>query len=393
MIGAMTAEYLFWSLDLAMEEQMLNEIHVAAAWGRLVKIRHSISPGDIDHPGFLGLLERTQTLLERRTLSAREVSSIFQAVASISDRLPKMKELVPFLLDNTESLAAEMTPQALSNAAWSIGELCHPEGGPEVEGALKELGYHAANSMQEFSMQDVALLTWGFSVFGELRDKNLGQKVKQYVRRHVRRIPRSSVLIDVPMIAIALTRLGLQDEDTMLKLTVRLAPVLPRLRPWGLVATLWTWSQPWAEYMPTILDENAKLEVDSVYGSGHLRQKIQAPKWLRIHFRALVQNEALRRGVSDEHMEAVLGGPRALMKVIRNNSPEKSANDIALASSRKWKHAASRSTSSSFPPAAAQAEKRRWTDAEDEDDEEEESWGDSDWEEGNTFDERPFEWK
>ena len=242
---AQTPEELMWTITTAMDETMLNHIHIAAAFNRLASLKKTTPLVEriTKSPTLVLLAKQAARVADRREFRARELANMLMACAALRTDLPWIsEELGNSLAKWVPEQASDMNPQALANTVYGLGVLDLGDD-KEVSSAVEACARVIPMQLGRFSSMDVAQVAWGIGARDGQEDA--GALMEVILKWLVAEAPSMSVTAaatDLPMIAVAFARLrNPQMATAMGAIAERLSRDLSNLRLWSLAALLWSW--------------------------------------------------------------------------------------------------------------------------------------------------------
>lgn len=236
-----------WTITAAMQETMLNHIHIAAAFNKLASLKKTTPLTDKIRrsPTLVQLAKQAARVADRREFRAREISSLLMSCAALRKDLPWIsEELGTSLAKWVPHTSKEMNPQALSNTVYGLGVLDLGDS-VEVSSALEQLSSVIPTQLGRFSSMDVAQVAWGIGARDGREDVDaLLGAVAKWVTAEAPELPTTSASMDLPMVAVAFVRLQRWDAEMMEAIARRLGAYLSQMRLWSLAALVWSWNHP-----------------------------------------------------------------------------------------------------------------------------------------------------
>eukprot|EP00438_Fugacium_kawagutii_P004798 Skav225654 [mRNA] locus=scaffold4659:90959:92164:- [translate_table: standard] len=243
---AKTPGEFMWTITAAMEETMLNHIHLAAAFNKLASLKKTTPLVEKIRrsPTLVQLAKQAARVADRREFRAREIASMLMSCAALRVDLPWIsKELGVSLAKSVPQTVKDMNPQALSNTVYGLGVLDLGDS-PEVSAAIDNCASVIPAQLGRFSSMDVAQVAWGIGARDGREDNNkLMGAIAKWVAAESENLPAYAASVDLPMIAVAFVRLQNWQPEMMNAIARRLSD-LSRLRLWSLAALFWSWSHP-----------------------------------------------------------------------------------------------------------------------------------------------------
>ena len=246
---AETPEELMWTITTAMDETMLNHIHIAAAFNRLASLKKTTPLVEriTRSPTLVLLAKQAARVADRREFRARELANMFMACAALRTDLPFLsEELGNSLAKWVPEQAKDMKPQALANTVYGLGVLDLGDD-PEVTAAVEACARVIPMQLGRFSSMDVAQVAWGIAARDGQEDAQaLMEAISEWLVAEAPSMSQMAATTDLPMIAVAFARLRSPQMETqmaaaMAAIAKRLSRDLPNLRLWSLAALLWSW--------------------------------------------------------------------------------------------------------------------------------------------------------
>ncbi|CAK9020572.1 unnamed protein product [Durusdinium trenchii] len=267
-----TQEQLMWTITTAMDEGMLNHIHIAATFNRLASLKKKapLTAKILRSPTLVLLARQAARVADRREFRARELASMLMSCAALRTDLPWLaEELGTSLAKWVATYAKEMNPHALANTVYGLGVLNLGDS-PEVTSAIESCTKQIPMQLGRFSSMDVAQVSWGIGA----RDRHDGASdlmasLAQWVTVEAATLPDAAAFTDLPMIALSFVRLQNWQPKMMEAIANRLVNHLAEIRLWSLSALLWSW-------------KSSSFEPDDAYSTRFLETLMCAAKARRI---------------------------------------------------------------------------------------------------------------
>ena len=242
---AQTPEELMWTITTAMDETMLNHIHIAAAFNRLASLKKTTPLVEriTKSPTLVLLAKQAARVADRREFRARELANMLMACAALRTDLPWIsEELGNSLAKWVPEQASDMNPQALANTVYGLGVLDLGDD-PEVSSAVEACARVIPMQLGRFSSMDVAQVAWGIGARDGQEDAGaLMEVISKWLVAEAPSMSGTAAATDLPMIAVAFARLrNPQMATAMGAIAERLSRDLSNLRLWSLAALLWSW--------------------------------------------------------------------------------------------------------------------------------------------------------
>lgn len=155
-----------------MDAELFNEVHLATTFVLLARNEKSFDRRAQASPMFEELLVRTKDAIRKRALDAREIGNIFWAVASLSTRARRVRQLVPYLVMLVPLKVARMTPQHVANIMWASAKLDMRR--KELDLILPHIVKKADKMADEFNGQDFGNMFWASVKLRELGGERIG---------------------------------------------------------------------------------------------------------------------------------------------------------------------------------------------------------------------------
>ena len=307
-----------WTITAAMEETMLNHIHIAAAFSKLASLKKATPLVDKIRrsPTLVQLAKQAARVADRREFRAREIATLLMSCAALRVDLPWISEELGLSLAKwVPQTAQDMNPQALSNTFYGLGVLDLGDS-PEVSAAIDHCATMIPTQLGRFSSMDVAQVAWGIGARDGREDSSkLMEALASWVTAEAANLPAFAASVDLPMIAVAFVRLQNWQPEMMNAIAARFVDLndLSRLRLWSLAALLWSWSHPCSP----------ALDADSTEGIVH-PDSFSASRFLQKLRRA-----ANSRRITQEDIDRVPEGPKG--ETSKSWSTSKTSNILSVA--------------------------------------------------------------
>lgn len=262
------------------------------------------------------LMRQAKRLLLRGEVAPREVAS---SLGSLARLLVEEKpddaddtmflELVPVLLQVIPSMVDELSARSTAEALWALFALRDIEQAcvlvdPAALLDIEEMLVNRARSVAvELSMQDVAQILWTLSSNKTVavRHEKLFSELAVIVTKQAPQANERVALIDLPQIACAFGRIGMQKPVLLDNLAFRLTRVVDKLKRWELAAL--TWSFRAAGRKPTI--ERSKTK----QGKGVAPEEKPSRIGTIADFPKLLADKVAERGLTKEEILRSRDGP------------------------------------------------------------------------------------
>ena len=313
-----------WTITAAMEETMLNHIHLAAAFSKLASLKKTAPLVDKIRrsPTLVQLAKQAARVADRREFRAREISSMLMSCAALRVDLPWISaELGLSLAKWVPQTAQDMNPQALSNTVYGLGVLDLGDS-PEVSAAIDRCAMIIPTQLGRFSSMDVAQVAWGIGARdgrdGENSRKLMEGPIASWVAAEAANLPAFAASIDLPMIAVAFIRLENWQPEMMDAIAKRLSD-LSGLRLWSLAALFWSWSQPCSPV----------LDAEDTSSAGSSSEGLVHPDSLASRFLQKLRREVRKRRITPEDIDRVPEGPKGETSKSWSTSKPSSALSVA----------------------------------------------------------------
>ncbi|KAJ1487825.1 hypothetical protein T484DRAFT_1888413 [Baffinella frigidus] len=149
----------------------LNDIHVSAAWGCLVRIGAGQGGGQF-RDALAALQDRTMHVLGKA--GGRAIANVIYSMAKLQQLGKKAdRRLLQAMQRRATATAGKSNPQNVSNLLWGLATI----GGRADRGLLEAMQRRATATAGEFNPQGVAnllwVVLWGLAVMGEGLDGSL----------------------------------------------------------------------------------------------------------------------------------------------------------------------------------------------------------------------------
>ena len=241
---------LVWKLSAAMNETMLNHIHIAAAFNRLafLKKQAPLAESFRRSPTLMLLAKQAARVSDRHEFRSRELANLLMSCAALRVDLPWLSdELGMSLTKWIPQHAKDMNPQALANTVYGLGVLDLGDS-PEVTAAMEGCANVIPMQLGRFSSMDVAQISWGIGARDGQEDMSqLMKALAEWVTAEAKSLSDEAAFTDLPMIALSFVRLQNWQPKMMDAIAKRLRYDLTHLRLWSLAALLWSWNHPQAQ--------------------------------------------------------------------------------------------------------------------------------------------------
>lgn len=307
-----------WTITAAMEETMLNHIHIAAAFSKLASLKKATPLVDKIRrsPTLVQLAKQAARVADRREFRAREIATLLMSCAALRVDLPWISEELGLSLAKwVPQTAQDMNPQALSNTVYGLGVLDLGDS-PEVSAAIDHCATMIPTQLGRFSSMDVAQVAWGIGARDGREDSSkLMEALASWVTAEAANLPAFAASVDLPMIAVAFVRLQNWQPEMMNAIAARFVDLndLSRLRLWSLAALLWSWSHPCSP----------ALDADSTEGIVH-PDSFSASRFLQ-----KLRRVANSRRITQEDIDPVPEGPKG--ETSKSWSTSKTSNILSVA--------------------------------------------------------------
>jgi len=302
-------EEFMWVMWTAMDETMLNHIHLVAAFTKLAALKKKAAPFSDrirKSPTLVEMAKQAARVADRREFRPRETASMLMAAASLRTELPWIGEILGVPLAKwVPEHAATMTPQSFAQTVYGLGVLNLGDE-KEVVVAIRACSQAIPVQLGRFSGMDIAQVAWGLGAresreeAGELLDA-----IEKWVIREAKPMSVRSAVVDLPMIAVAFARLGDWRPKMMDAIARRLyhRPTMQELRLWSLAALVWVWTHPSSPWQGQS-EMHAEFP-ELAPGKGGFEEAELARLFL-----GRLKKQANRRKVTEEDIERAPMGPK-----------------------------------------------------------------------------------
>lgn len=302
-------EEFMWVMWTAMDETMLNHIHLVAAFTKLAALKKKAAPFSDrirKSPTLVEMAKQAARVADRREFRPRETASMLMAAASLRTELPWIGEILGVPLAKwVPEHAATMTPQSFAHTVYGLGVLNLGDEKEVVE-AIRACAQAIPLQLGRFSGMDIAQVAWGLGAresreeAGELLDA-----IEKWVIREAKPMSVRSAVVDLPMIAVAFARLGDWRPKMMDAIARRLyhRPTMQELRLWSLAALVWVWTHPSSPWQGQS-EMHAEFP-ELAPGKGGFEEAELARLFL-----GRLKKQANRRKVTEEDIERAPMGPK-----------------------------------------------------------------------------------
>lgn len=208
------------------------------------------------------------------------------AIAKLQREQPAVKELAdPLLnafLEKAETQTMELEPKHIGILLWATGELeIRRKKAFEVVAAV--LNGLKPQTLEQFEMKDLANFVWGLAELGA-ENARLMEVIGQLVAKRAELSNDKEAAVDLPQIVCGFVRLAIRHVPLLDAVEARISrskrgkksKVLKRMNDWAVAALLWAWPR-----------------------EGHYQK-----------FRAVLEQEATARKISNEKVEKSWQGPQ-----------------------------------------------------------------------------------
>jgi len=159
---APSAVALFYILGQEMAKPTFDHIHLATAFTRLARNAKSLDARMLNSPVIEDLMQREEFLLQSGSADARHAANVLWAVATLRDRTPSLKRLVPMLLEALDFKANDLSALEMTNTVWACGALRLKR--DQLQNLIPVLVERIVDRADELSMQGIANIIWATAV-------------------------------------------------------------------------------------------------------------------------------------------------------------------------------------------------------------------------------------
>lgn len=126
-LTATNAKELLAVLAPELEGELLDHIHISAAFTRLVRYKQSFNAELQRGPVVARLVDRTMGLLKRKAFPPKESANVMWAVASLGEAGHVLHELLPSLVKSCADQSSQLRAQEVANVIWAAATLELPD--------------------------------------------------------------------------------------------------------------------------------------------------------------------------------------------------------------------------------------------------------------------------
>ena len=149
------------------QKEIINHIHVSAAWGCLARNARGRGGGDF-RAAVAALQDRTRDAMGQA--GGREIANVIYSMSKLHQMGVRAD---PGLLETMQrratATAGEFVPQAVSNVLWALATM----GERADRGLLEAMQRRATATAEDFKPQEVANLLWALATMGVRADRGL----------------------------------------------------------------------------------------------------------------------------------------------------------------------------------------------------------------------------
>jgi len=287
----------------------LNAIHITAAFFKLSDMRRSGQDLAVafedDAPCWQEVVRQTGRLLSRQEMRSREISVVLLAIARLRDKVPSLqKELVPLILKAIPDQVHSINERSIADIMWSLSVLDSSGAEAEATTARNVLLPKVSSRLNDFTMQDLAQITWALTSSG-VGDQRLLDSIADRVRKQTAQTSTWCALSDLPSLACSFAKLRPWRRFLMEQIAFRVYPVMDRLKRWELAALLWAWEQGPASARGTRQVRPQDMPEDTALA----KKKKPSVREVFGFFYDALSREAEARGLSKEQIARSPNGP------------------------------------------------------------------------------------